>query len=271
MKLRTVLVTTALFALAAQPVFAHRFWIIPSSSTLSGEKPWITVDAAISNSLFFPDHAAPAVEWFTVTGPDAKEVPLQNASKGRYRTTFDVELAVPGTYKIATVRSFLFASWEEGGETKRWRGTAADFAKEGLKGKPGLELSRTESRVETFVTAGDTSEEVLKPTGKGLELVLAKNHPNDLFSGEKATFILHKDGVPAAGAKILFIKGDGRYRDDAGEVKITAGEDGSFQIEPKEAGRYWLSASTEGKGSAIDGIETPTRYSYTATFEVLPQ
>ena len=38
----------ALLALTAVPASAHRFWIIPSTSVLSGDDQWVAFDAAIS-------------------------------------------------------------------------------------------------------------------------------------------------------------------------------------------------------------------------------
>jgi uncharacterized GH25 family protein len=270
MKMRFLL-AMALATLSAQPLYAHRFWIVPSSTVLSGEKPWITVDAAISNSLFFADHAAPALEMFSVLGPDGKSVPIQNGNKGKYRTTFDLELPIEGTYKIVTARSFLSASWVENGETKRWRGTAESFASEGIKDKPNVQVSRNASRVEAFVTSGKPDSAALKPTGEGLELAAVKSHPNDLFSGEKARFVLLADGKPAAGVEVILIRGEDRYRTEPGEYKTTTSEDGSFELEFKEAGRYWLNASTAVESKEASGSKSSSRYSYTATFEVLPQ
>src|SRR5690554_7536764 len=35
---------------------AHRAWMLPSATVLSGEEPWITVDAAVSNDIFYFEH-----------------------------------------------------------------------------------------------------------------------------------------------------------------------------------------------------------------------
>ena len=32
---------------------AHRAWMLPSATVLSGNEPWVTVDAAVSNDLFY--------------------------------------------------------------------------------------------------------------------------------------------------------------------------------------------------------------------------
>lgn len=268
---KQILGVSALLALIAQPALAHRFWIIPSASVLSGDSQWVTFDAAISNSLFFPDHVAAPLASITVTGPDGSAVEIQNGKEGKVRTTFDIELTKPGSYRVATVREGLAASWKEGEETKRWRGAAKDFAAAGLKGKPELKVFENLSRTETVVTSGAPSADALKPTGKGLELVIGKNHPNDLVTGEKASFILHLNGKPAANTKVTLIKGDDRYRDEAGETSVTTDSNGSFEVSFPDAGRYWLNATIENpEGGEIDGVPFSRRASYTTTFEVLP-
>lgn len=268
--LRT-LALPALLACAATPALAHRLWIIPSLSVLSGEDQWVTFDAAVSNNLFFPNHHATPLAGITVTGPDGKPVELQNAKEGEIRTTFDVKLTQPGTYKAATIRDTIAAQWTENGETKRWRGDAAKFAADGIKDKPGVKLTHNVSRVETVVTSGEPGGEALKPTGKGLELVIDKTHPNDLLQGEKASFFLHLNGKPAADCKVTVVKGDDRYRNDAGETTVTTNAEGRFEVTWAAPGRYWLNASVEGEGAKIEGIATTSRSAYTTTFEVLPE
>jgi hypothetical protein len=88
---------------------AHRVWMLPSATVLSGDDVWITVDAAVSNDLFYFEHfplqianlgsttAAPQgvrgrAGQLSVTAPDGSTIPHQNGSTGRYRSTFDVHL-----------------------------------------------------------------------------------------------------------------------------------------------------------------------------------
>ena len=35
---------------------AHRAWMLPSATVLSGDEVWVTVDAAVSNDLFYFEH-----------------------------------------------------------------------------------------------------------------------------------------------------------------------------------------------------------------------
>lgn len=265
------LAVSALLACSAGPAAAHRFWIIPSLSVLSGEDQWVTFDAAISNNLFFPNHRAAPLDGVAVTGPDGKPVEIQNGKEGEIRTTFDIKLTRPGSYKTAIVRDTLMAQWTENGEQKRWRGDAKLFVSEGIKNKPGVKVTHNASRVETVVTSGKPTLEALKPTGKGLELVIDQTHPNDLFAGEKASFVLHFNGKPAANCKVTIVKGDDRYRDEAGETTVTTNAEGRFEYTWPAAGRYWLNASVEGGEVEIEGVKAASRATYTTTVEVLPE
>src|SRR3954467_8419288 len=85
---------------------AHRVWMLPSATVLSGDDVWITVDAAVSNDLFYFEHfplqianlgsraAGPQGArgrggrlW--VTAADGSTTPRENGSIGRSRATFD--------------------------------------------------------------------------------------------------------------------------------------------------------------------------------------
>jgi uncharacterized GH25 family protein len=130
-KLFAIAVALAL-PLSAQ---AHKTWLLPSETVLSAEDPWITVDAAVSNDLFYFNHVPLRLESLAITGPDGSAVNAENTATGKYRSTFDVHLTTPGTYRIAVVNAGLFANWEEDGKPKRWRGSVEKFASEGAEGR----------------------------------------------------------------------------------------------------------------------------------------
>jgi uncharacterized GH25 family protein len=264
MKLRTLF--AALLVAAPLPALAHKAFLLPSATVLPPQS-WITVDAAVSNDLFYFNHNPLRIEALAITAPDGTTVAPQNASTGKYRSSFDVELAKDGTYRIAVANAGLFASWEENGEPKRWRGTPATFATEVPKDAQKLQVTQNAMRVETFVTAG--SPTAPKMTGQGLELAPV-THPNDLFAGETATFALLLDGQPAANVEVTVIPGGTRYRDAQDEIKATTGADGRFTVAWPAAGMYWLNASiTDDKN--LTPPATQRRASYVATLEVLPQ
>lgn len=257
----------ALAALSTGAAHAHRAWFVPSSTVVSGDNAWVTIDGAISNNLFFPDHRPMQIAQISVAGPDGKPVEIANATVGQYRTTFDIKLDQKGTYRIAQANSGFNASYKEGGETKRWRGTMQEFVSQGIDKKTGVELTATSRRVETFVTNGAPSD--IKATGKGLELVAGATHPNDLYSGEEAVFKMLDNGKPAANVEVTLIMGGDRYRDQAGEVNLKTGADGALKVKFEDPGMYWLEAETRGT-TAMEGRQLKTQSTYVAVLEVLP-
>lgn len=252
--------------LAAQ---AHRGWMLPSATVLSGNDPWVTVDAAISNDLFYFEHFPMQLGGLVVTGPDGASVQAQNQATGRYRSTFDVRLTQPGTYKLAVVNAGLIASYKEAGKTKRWRGSPDAFAKEVPADAEGLSVTQTAGRVETFVTAGKPTRTALNVTGAGLEL-LPITHPNDMVSNATAEFQFLLDGQPAANLEVEIVPGGNRYRDKLHDVKATTDANGKFSLKWMHPGMYWIEAATRDNKTALP-VAKERRASYAATFEVLPE
>jgi len=256
-----------LSASIALPAHAHRGWMLPSATVLSGQDQWVTVDAAISNDLFYFEHFPMRLDNLKVFAPDGSEAKVENASTGRYRSTFDIHLTQPGTYKMAVVNNSVGGSYKLNGETKRIRGTSA--------GLPAIDpaatdirLSQSQSRLEIFVTSGKPTDTVLKPTGTGLELVEG-THPNNLVAGEEAKFGLVLDGKPAADVEVEIVPGGNRYRDTLNDIKVKTDKDGKFSVKWAEPGMYWINASVRDDKTTVKDA-TQRRASYTATFEVLP-
>jgi uncharacterized GH25 family protein len=258
-------------ALTALPfaAFAHKAWLQPSQTVLAGDKPWITVDAAVSNDLFYFNHVPLRLENLAIVAPDGSRAQAQNPSTGKYRSVFDVELVQAGTYRIGVINDYATASWDEGGKPKRWRGTPAAFASEVPKDAKDLKVGQSVSRVETFVTNGSPNETALKPSGVGLELVPV-THPNDLFAGEEATFRFQIDGKPAANLDVEIVRGGTRYRNAQDELKVKTDAKGEFTVTWPEAGMYWLEATSEDKKTTVPQAKQ-RRIGYVATLEVLPQ
>ncbi|MGE0650857.1 MAG: DUF4198 domain-containing protein [Alphaproteobacteria bacterium] len=263
----TVIAAALLFAMASG-AHAHRAWLLPSATVLSGEDPWITVDAAISNDLFYFEHHPMRLDGLAITAPDGSETKAENISTGKYRSTFDVHLSKPGTYRIAVVSNGVFARFMENGKRRRLRGRN-DQPLAIPPGATDVHISAISRRMEAFATAGGPTREVLKPTGIGLELV-PLTHPNDLFAGEAARFQFLIDGEPAAGLAVAVIPGGIRYRDKLKEMKITTGSDGKFSVTWPAPGMYWLNATIRDDKPKVKQA-TERRAGYTATLEVLPQ
>lgn len=260
----------AVLAALAAPMaaHAHRGWMMPSSTVLSGDAAWVGFDAGASNGVFIADHAplrlSPAS--LVILAPDGSTGAAANLMQGAYRSTFDVNIDKQGTWKVANVSAGMSASYQIAGETRRWRGTAADFATAIPAAATNVSAQVNNNRLETFITLGNPTETVFTPTGQGLEMVPV-THPNDLVAGEAATFTLLKNGRPAADLEVTVARGGLRYRDNPEEMTVRTGADGTFTVTWPEAGMYWV--NTTQRAEAV-GTAPAQSMQYTAVLEVLP-
>ena len=281
MRLACGMAALAFAALAPMSAEAHRQWLRPSAAQVEGKAPWVTVDAASSEGIFDFDHIPVRLDNLVITGPDGQPVEAQNKWTGKMRSAFDVELKTPGTYRIAVVGATVMGSYTLNGETKRFRGTEADYQSQIPAGAVDVRISRNFSRIETFASANKPNDAVLQPTGKGLEVV-PLTHPSEMFVGEAVRFRFLLDGKPLAGLNVTAIPDGGRFRNALKEIVATTDANGEVAITWERAGFHLLTASYpprrqggEGQGAPGQGApagaqdQPAVRYAYTATFEVL--
>ena len=266
MKLPATLCIVASLLLSTSTASAHKAWILPSA-TVATQGAWVTVDAAVSNDLFYFNHVPLRLEALQITAPDGSRLSPQNPHTGRFRSVFDLALEQSGSYRLALVMDGLIASWEENGETKRLRGSRQDIEAALPKQAENLRITHSTSRVESFVTAGAPNTAALQPTGVGLELKPI-THPNDLYAGETARFVLLIDGQPAADQALTLTPGATRYRDSQDEQTLRTNAKGEFSITWAAPGMYWLNTSVELDKNVMPPA-TLRRLGYAATLEVL--
>ncbi|HEX7743539.1 MAG TPA: DUF4198 domain-containing protein [Sphingobium sp.] len=254
MKAKLMIAGALAALLASGAAQAHRQWMLPSSTTLSGNDSWVTVDAAVSNDLFYFEHNPMRTDNIAVTQPDGTQGKIENAATGKYRSTFDVHLTQPGTYRVASVSTSIMGGYTLNGEQKRLpRGTTKENLAAAIPaGATNVQTAETANRNEIFLTLGAPTTTIFKPTGVGIELAPV-THPNDLVSGEAATFQFLLDGKPAAGLKVTVIPGGIRYRDTLGQQDLTTDKDGKLSITWPQPGMYWLNATLGGGREGGEG------------------
>lgn len=273
MKKSLLIGATAIALILTSPVSqAHRIWVKPSTTSVSGDSEWISFDAAVANGIFQPDHFAYPVERLTALSPTGEAVAIQHPQKLRYRSVFDLELTEAGTYKVFNASQSLMAFWQDKDCSRhRWpeRGrsaTAQAFYKEVPQDAQNLTVIESASRVETYVTLGAPTSGVNKPTGKGLELN-AITHPNDAFTGEPISFQFLMNGEAAQGTKVVVIQDGEKYRDSANNLEYAADADGRITMQIEEPGMYWLEAEFEDDRATAPAQKR--RATYVLVFEVL--
>ena len=261
------IIGAALLLFMSPASFAARAWLLPSQTILARSGGWVSFDAANSDDLFSFNQGAMPVDSLSVSGGDGAAVTPQNIAKGKTRSSFDLELRAPGTYRVAVAGDMVMARWEEEGKPKRWRGLPAEMAANIPASAAKLEVEQMHRRVETFVTVGAPTG--LKAVGVGLELV-PESHPNDLYAGEAAKFRFLLDGKPAQDLEVQIIAGGTRYRDAPQPMTFKTDKDGAIAVTWPASGLYWLDAAVEDDKATVPNVKK-RRATYNATLEVLPQ
>lgn len=246
---------------------AARAWILPSQTIVARNGGFVTFDAAMADDLFSFNQGAMPLDQLAVTTPDGAPIEAQNPAKGKTRSSFDLEVRTPGTYRIAIAGDNVMARWEEDGKPKRWRGTPAEMAASIPTNAAKLEVEQMQRRVETFVTVGAPTD--LKTSGTGLELQ-ALRHPNDLYAGEAARFKFLLDGKPVKDLEVEIIAGGTRYRDQPDPLVLKTDKDGIVTVTWPSAGLYWVDAEVADENATVPKVRK-RRASYNATLEVLSQ
>lgn len=263
---------TALAA-ASLAAHAHHPWLLPTHTVVDNRDGVVAIDAAATEDLFEFDNCGIPLDGLVVTGPDGAAVapgPVNTAS--RHRTSVELKLDKPGTYRIANVSQGVMASYRLGGETRRFRGTAEAWEKEKPAHAEDLRVTHTASRIETFVARERPSDKPFAPVGAGIELI-PLDAPVDLSDGDRTRFKVLLDGKPLADAAVSLLRGGNRYRYKMGEQSLRSDANGEFAITWAEAGRYWLGVnhSVPAPGATDPKAPPLRRASYTATLEVRPR
>ena len=263
-------------ALASSYANAHARWLVPSHTSLSGDKAhYVMIDASISNEIFAPDKAyRPAQKGaeyddnlIMAIGPDGK--PVSDKIRAYYlqrKNSAAVKLAGEGTYHITMSQEPRLMTFYKDAKGERGRVFGPKDSKDIPVGATDIKTTKSFSTVDTFVSRNGTSKPAL--LGQGLE-ISGPTHPNDLFVGEEARFQLLKDGKPAANIELAILKGDTRYRNERGEVKVTTDKNGFFTNTWQHPGLYLIEASVS-EDSSEKGIDS-VRYSLFTTLDVAPE
>lgn len=112
---KTLLLAAGSLAFAV-PAQAHDAWFLPSVTVLSDTNQGITVDAAASSVPFVANHAPLNLDAVQVQAPDGTAGKIENVARGRYRSTFDVVIDKPGTWRIGTTMDSVMGRFKVNGE-----------------------------------------------------------------------------------------------------------------------------------------------------------
>lgn len=249
----------ALLLAAPATALAHMPYLLPGQFDLTNRNH-VTVEASFTEDIFVPEVVMKSDSW-QVRGPDGVQ-PIANVTYLRDLAIFEVDTPKPGAYRISsgerlgrtgTMYKAADGSWTMVGESGPAPAGAEQVAVQSI------------TVAEVYVSKGEPTDDVLAPTGKGIEL-RPITHPNNIFAGEKATFELLFDGKPLAGVKVELFRAAGLYDGRKALPALTTDATGRFTLTAPDAGTYMT--LVRHRAAAPAGSALPYRsYSHSLTFE----
>lgn len=249
---------------------ASTMYVLPSDTLLSGNSAWVSFDAAYADFIFTAKESIDS-KTLSVTAPNGKKAELHGLTEGKVRSTFEVELTEEGTYAATSFRKYYYVKYSKDGEKKlkKWRGSKAEF-EEKIKDKAFADsikqVRNYTLRADTFVSLGEPSDNGLKAEDLGFDFDFI-THPNNYVVGEKAEFILKKNGKPVPNAVIKVERGGARFNPSRDLTRVTTDENGHFSVTWKKQGQYVLSIKYRAE-KPKDKLKPQERTRYFATVEV---
>lgn len=251
-------------------------YVLPSAVQFEGKEAYVTVDASTAEHAFDLGRAIP-LDGLVITGPDGNALTPEAIQTGRARSSFELKLTQPGTYRFAIVQKSVMGSYTLNGETKRFRGNADTYAKDLPAGAADIKVSTMLSRIEAYTSLGAPNDKVLQATAEGLQII-PQSSPSELIAGETTAFVAYLDGKPIGDLDVRLIPGGARFRGVLNDVAYKTGPDGRFEVKWTSGGLHNMVAnfpprrpqadagSAESRGAALP----ERRVSFSATFEALP-
>jgi uncharacterized GH25 family protein len=238
---------------------AHMPYLLPTMFDV-GRGDHVTVTAAFGEDAFVPEIAMRDAP-FHVIGPDGQRGAIGTPTYLRDLVIFEADLKGEGTYRLTTGQRLgrKGKMYEVNG---KWamRGEDGDIP----AGAREVDVQST-TLAEAYVTRGKASDGALKPLGQALEIQLL-THPGAITVGSDASFRLLFDGKPLADTEITLFRAAGNHDGNKVAAQLRSGTDGSFKLQPTDAGLYLV--LVRYRTTAPAGSETPYRsYTYTLAFD----
>lgn len=260
---------------------AHSRWLLPSQTNFSGATPqWLNVDGSLSEELFVPERplsssttnangSTEPAPTLVITQPNGQtDTSIKLLDLGR-KSVLASQLTINGTYRISWLPadSYMGSFTAADGKSQRLRGSLAEITSKIPADAQQVKISRTQSRIETYVSVNAPDTTALKSSGQGLELSSASTHPNDLYVDENSHLFFTVAGQPApAGIKIKLTPEGTFFRNQRDTQLLQTDQTGAVVVKWPRAGRYLLEAETSQR-SREQGVNE-WRYQLSLTLEV---
>ncbi|MBU3021949.1 DUF4198 domain-containing protein [Aestuariibacter sp. A3R04] len=257
---KKIFFTTGVLLLVSTLSHAHVPYLKPLSFEPAG-RDMITLDASFAEQFFVPEVAI-SKALFDVVAPDGVKSDVETVVNLTTRNVLEHELDQNGTYRFSTGnrKGAIFRVYELNGERGSVRGNDEPLPE-------GAELKshfQSVTSAVTYVTKKGPTNQALKATGVGLEMV-PETHPNSLFTGDTFTFTLTYDGVPVPNHDITLYQGHDQFSEESDSQNLTSDNNGKVSVTLLTQGVYLVMARL--RADSPEGAPVPA-YSYTTTLTI---
>jgi uncharacterized GH25 family protein len=244
----TSLLTTS--AMLATIAHAHEAYILPLSDMPEGKQ--VLLHAGYTEDLFVPEFLLKG-QYYSVN-PQGKQQELTPLSGLQSATVLELPLEQQGTYKVFAQAEHSTSYAQQNGIWKAVYDMPADKAPAAserpyllnseVKNTDKKLSSKTHGHVVSYVTKGAPTQQVLTPSGKGLELKFSQ-HPNQLKQSEGLNFQVLFNGKPVANSGFHVEQAGAMHHDEEAEDKpdVVSDQDGQVRIQFKQPGQYLIKIS----------------------------
>jgi hypothetical protein len=227
------------FYLGASPAvaLAHQKWLWPNVFDVPKAPVWVSVDVTWSDRAFTAADG-PGEQPIVVVGPDGRRTAATHVFTGKTKSTAEVELTAPGTYRLDAVDPPTYWTQLRVDGKEQWTKAPKNEAS-------GGEIVRSDlyyAEAAAYVTIGDPTPLPAIDAADPIEIRLTA-HPSQLKVAQPLEFQVLSYGKPVQEAKVNVFgeDGDGHHPLHA----VECDDQGRGAVQLKTAGRHLLSCEWE--------------------------
>jgi uncharacterized GH25 family protein len=237
LRLLSVIAVFAHLSTFAPSATAHQKWLWPNVFVTPQAPVWISVDVTWGDRAFIASEGT-GEQSVTFMGPDTRRETAASAFIGKTKTTAEMELTVPGTYRIEAVDPATYWTQVRVNGREQWKKAARNEVSAG-------EIIRADlyyAEAIAYVTVGDATPIAKHASSDPIEIQLTA-HPSTLTAGKPIEFQVLSYGKPAKGATVkLFDETTDGHNPQSVAV---CDEQGRGALRAKAPGRHLLSCELE--------------------------
>jgi uncharacterized GH25 family protein len=226
-----------LIGMAQGRAWAHQKWLWPNVFIVEKPPVWVSFDVTWSDRPFTAEQGA-GQRPLSIVNPDGEQAPPPQVFVGNTKTTAEVELTKPGTYRFESVDPLTYWTRVDNNGKEAW----IEKPKNEVQGKKITRSDLYYSEAAAFVTVGEPTQLPAPDEKDPIEIVI-KTHPSRLTAGTAHELQVISYGKPVAKATVNVFGPSATGHDP--DQSLPCDEHGAATLQLDAAGRYLLACELE--------------------------